>query len=80
MTMYYVYIIKCKDDTLYTGITTDVQRRFKEHSLGKGGAYTRSKKVKKVLYTEQFSTRSEALKRESEIKGWRREKKLNLIK
>ena len=77
--MYYVYLIECKDKTLYTGITTDVQRRFKEHSLGKGGAYTRSKKVKKVLYTEQFKTRSEALKRELEIKGWRRKKKLSLI-
>lgn len=78
--MYYVYIIECKDGTLYTGITTDIQRRFQEHILGKGGAYTKSKQVAKVLYTEQAKTRSEALKREAEIKGWRREKKLNLIK
>lgn len=78
--MYYVYIIECKDGTLYTGITTDVQRRFKEHSLGKGGAYTRSKKVKRVLYTEKFKTRSGALKREYEIKIWPRNKKLTLIK
>jgi len=78
--MYYVYLIECKDKTLYTGITTDVQRRFKEHSLGKGGAYTRSKKVERVLYTEQFKTRSEALKRESEIKSWNRQKKIDLIK
>ncbi|MDO8496184.1 MAG: GIY-YIG nuclease family protein [bacterium] len=77
--MYYVYLIECKDKTLYTGITTDIQRRFKEHSSGKGGAYTRSKKVVKVLYTEQFETRSRALKREAEIKGWTRIKKLNLI-
>ena len=78
--MYYVYLIECGDKTIYTGITTDIQRRFKEHNSGKGGAYTRSKKVKKVLYTEQFKTRSEALKRESEIKSWPREKKLVLIK
>lgn len=78
--MYYVYIIECEDKTLYTGITTDIQRRFKEHNSGKGGAYTRSKKVKKVLYTEQFETRSEAQKRESKIKSWNRQKKLNLIK
>ena len=78
--MYYVYLIECGDKTLYTGITTDIQRRFKEHSLGKGGAYTRSKKVRKVLYTEQFSTRSEALEREAQIKGWRRGIKLALIK
>jgi len=78
--MYYVYLIECGDGTIYTGITTDIQRRFKEHGSGKGGAYTRSKKVKKVLYTEQYIDRSSALKREAEIKGWRREKKLNLIK
>ena len=78
--MYYVYIIECKDKTFYTGITTDVKRRFKEHSLGKGGAYTRAKQVGRILYTETFKTRGEASKRESEIKGWRREKKLNLIK
>ncbi len=78
--MYYVYLIECGDKTIYTGITTDIKRRFKEHNLGKGGAYTRSKKVRKVLYTEQYPTRSEALKRESEIKSWPREKKLVLIK
>ena len=78
--MYYVYILASqRNGTLYTGITTDIQRRFKEHSLGKGGAYTRSKKVKKVLYTEEYKDRSSALKRETEIKGWRREKKLGLI-
>jgi len=78
--MYYVYIIECKDGTLYTGITTDIQRRFKEHNSGRGGAYTRAKKVKKVLYTEQIETRSEAQKREAEIKSWHRERKLALIK
>lgn len=78
--MYYVYIIECKDGTLYTGITTNVQRRFKEHALGKGGAYTRSKKVKKILYTEKLKTRSDALKREIEIKNLSRQNKLNLIK
>src|SRR3989344_3785289 len=77
--MYYVYLIECEDKTIYTGITTDIQRRFREHESGKGGVYTRSKKVKKILHTEQFETRSEAQKREKEIKGWRREKKLSLI-
>lgn len=78
--MYYIYIIECKDKTLYTGITTDVQRRFKEHSLGKGGSYTRAKGVKKVLYTEKATTRSKALKREHKIKELSRQEKLNLIK
>jgi len=77
--MYYVYIIKCKDGTLYTGITTDVRRRFQEHILGKGGSYTRIKKVNKLLHVEECENRSSALKRESEIKSWKRKKKLALI-
>ena len=77
--MYYVYIIECKDGTLYTGITTDVKRRFKEHSLGRGGSYTKSRKAKKLIYTEESKNRSSALKREAEIKRWKREKKLVLI-
>ncbi|MBI2068845.1 MAG: GIY-YIG nuclease family protein [Candidatus Yanofskybacteria bacterium] len=78
--MYFIYLIECSDKSIYTGITTDVARRFKEHKTRTGGHYTRSKQVVKILYTEQFTTRSEALKREAQIKSWRREKKLNLIK
>lgn len=77
--MYYLYILKCEDDTLYTGITTDVERRFKEHSLGKGAAYTRAKKAKEILYTEKCKDRSTAQKREAEIKKLTREQKLALI-
>lgn len=78
--MYFLYLIECRDKSIYTGITTDVARRFKEHQDGKGGHYTRAKKVVKVLYTEKLKTRSRALKREAEIKKWSRKKKLNLIK
>jgi len=78
--MYYVYLIECEDKSIYTGITTDITRRFQEHKDGLGGHYTRAHKVKKILYTEEFPTRSEALKREAEIKSWPREKKLKLIK
>ena len=78
--MYLVYLIQCKDGTIYTGITTDIKRRFQEHKESKGGHYTSSRKVVKVLYTENHKDRSSALKREAQIKGWRREKKLNLIK
>ncbi len=78
--MYYLYIIECKDRTLYTGITTDTKRRFKERNSRKGGAYTRSKKVRKVLYTEKYPNRSKASKREAEIKSWQRAKKLVLVK
>jgi len=77
--MYYVYLLQCRDGTIYTGITTDVERRFKEHKNGKGGQYTSSRKVVKLLYTETQKDRSNALKRESKIKGWRRKKKLDLV-
>jgi len=78
--MYYLYIIKCDDGSLYTGVTNDVERRFSEHKSKIGGHYTASHKVEKIIYTEQFKTKSQALKREAQIKGWRREKKLALIK
>ena len=78
--MYFVYLIECKDGSLYTGITTNIERRFAEHKSGIGGHYTRSKEVVRVAYSEQHPDRSSAQKRESEIKGWRREKKLALIK
>lgn len=78
--MYFVYIIKCKDGTLYTGITNDLGRRFSEHKNSKGGHYTKSRKVIEMVYNEPAQNKSVALKREAQIKGWRREKKLNLIK
>jgi putative endonuclease len=77
--MYHLYILKCKDGTLYTGITTDVERRFNEHKSGKGGHYTSTKKAVRILYTEEHPNRSEASKREAEIKKWTREKKLQLV-
>ncbi len=78
--MYYVYILKCKDRTLYTGITTNLQRRFKEHKSGKGACYTKWKKVIKIVYSEEQPDRSSAMKREAEIKRWTRQKKLTLVK
>lgn len=78
--MYYVYLIQCKDKSIYTGITTDLKRRFKEHKNGVGGNYTRAHKVEKILYSEKHKTRSLASKREAEIKSWNRAKKLELIK
>ena len=72
--MYYVYLLQCGDGTIYTGITTDVERRFQEHKNGKGGHYTSSRKAVKLLYTEKQKDRSSAQKREAEIKGWREEK------
>jgi len=76
--MYFVYILKCGDGSLYTGITTDLARRLKEHQSGKGSNYTRSRKAEKFLYSEKKRTRSLAQKREAEIKSWPRKKKLQL--
>lgn len=77
---YTLYLLLCSDNTLYTGITTDVKRRFKQHCDGKGGHYTRSRKAVKIVYTEKAKDRSTALKREAEIKRWPRAKKLQLIR
>ncbi len=78
--MYFVYIIECGDKSLYTGITNNLERRFLEHKNGTGGHYTSSKEVVRIVYTEEHPDRSSALKREAQIKGWRRDKKLNLFK
>ena len=78
--MYFVYILECADTSLYTGITTDVKRRFEEHTKGTASRYTRAKGVRRILYTEEQLDRSSALKREAEIKSWSREQKLRLIR
>lgn len=76
---YSVYLLKCADKSIYTGITTDVERRFKEHVAGKASRYTRAHKAVKIVYTEKHKDRSAALKREAEIKNLIRSKKLDLI-
>lgn len=74
--MYFVYVLLCKNQSLYTGITTDPHRRFKEHKAGKGGAYTRSHTPIKIVYLEKAESKSAALRREMEIKNWKRKEKL----
>lgn len=76
----FLYLLKCKDGSIYTGIAKDVQKRFLEHRSGKGAKYTRSRKAVKILYMEKHKSISVALKREIEIKRWNRAKKLALIK
>lgn len=78
--MWYVYILECKDQSLYTGITDNVARRFEEHKTGKGGKFTHAFKVTELLYSEPCGSKNEALKREAQIKGWTKKKKLALIK
>ena len=74
--MWFVYILLCKDMSLYTGISTDPDRRFLEHVSQKGGHYTRAHPPIKRVYLEKIATKSAALKREHEIKSWSRQKKL----
>ncbi len=76
---YFLYILLCKDGSLYTGITTDLKRRFQEHKEGKGGKYTSAKGVKKIVYSEPCKDRSSASKREAEIKSWPRTKKEAIV-
>jgi len=79
--MWYVYIVQCADKTLYTGITTDVKRRIKEHnSLNLGAKYTKGRRPVKLVYTVKVENKSEALKEEFIIKQLSREEKVKLIK
>lgn len=74
-----VYIILCSDDTLYTGITTDLQRRFAQHASGRGAKYFRGRQPAEVVYQESCHTRSTAGRREAAIKSLARAEKLSLI-
>lgn len=77
--MWYVYILRCSDNTLYTGSTVDVVRRLKEHDRGKGGSYTRMRRPVNLVYKESLPDRTSAQKRENEIKGYSRFFKEQLI-
>ncbi len=79
--MYFVYILECSDSTFYTGITTNLDRRIKEHNNSKLGAkYTKMRRPVKLIYSKQFDNRSEASIEESRIKKLNRLEKLNFIK
>jgi len=79
---WFVYILECKDNTLYTGVTTDLDRRLAEHNgdLPGGAKYTRARRPVRLLYQETHENRSQACKRESEIKKMNSEQKRSLIK
>lgn len=74
-----VYMIKCSDDSLYTGITNDLDRRFRQHVEKKGAKYFRSRQPIKIVYVESNHSHISAAKREAEIKKMSREQKLMLI-
>lgn len=76
---HYVYVLECADGSLYTGYTTDVERRVAEHDAGEGAKYTRGRTPVSLVHTESFETRSEAMSREYAIKGLSRAEKESLV-
>ena len=78
--MNYTYIVKCRDATLYTGWTTDLDRRVSAHNDGKGATYTKTRRPVELVYFESFETKQGAMRREWEIKQLSRKDKLKLIK
>lgn len=80
LVMYYTYIVRCADKTLYTGWTTDLNRRLQAHNSGKGAKYTRSRRPVTLVYAERFESKNEAMSREWHIKKLRLEQKENLLR
>lgn len=77
---YYLYILKCADGTLYTGITTDLERRLEEHNAGKTGArYTRTRRPVQLMYSKPYDDRSKASRAEAQMKKLSRDEKLALV-
>ena len=76
---YHVYILECSDGSLYTGYTTDLERRVTEHDAGEGAKYTRGRTPVELVHAESFDSRSAAMRRECEIKGLSRAGKERLI-
>jgi len=77
--MNYTYILKCGDNTLYTGWTNDLDKRLADHNRGKGAKYTRGRGPVELSYYEIFNTKEEAMQREREIKRLSRGDKLKLV-
>ena len=77
--MWYVYLLRCADDTVYAGCTTDPQRRLDQHNTGRGAKYTRARRPVTLVYLEQAENHSQALRREAALKRLSRKEKLALI-
>ena len=78
--MYFCYLLRCADGSLYTGVTTDVERRLREHNGTGGSRYTSSRRPVQLAWKEAHADRSSAQRREAEIKGWSRKRKLALVR
>jgi putative endonuclease len=76
---YHVYVLRCSDNTFYTGYTTDVERRVREHDAGDGAKYTRGRTPVELIHVEPFDSQSEAMSREYEIKQYARAEKERLV-
>lgn len=77
---YYFYVLRCSDNSLYCGMTTDLEKRVKEHGFGSRGAkYLRGKKPVKLIYSEEYSDIKTAMGRELEVKSWTKVKKEALV-
>ncbi|MEG2085115.1 MAG: GIY-YIG nuclease family protein [Clostridia bacterium] len=76
---FYIYLLRCADDTLYCGFTNNVEARVRAHNESKGAKYTKARLPVKLVYTEEYETKSQALKREIAIKKMTRQEKLTLI-
>jgi len=79
ITPWYVYILECHDRSFYVGITDDLAKRLERHNAGKAATWTKHRRPVKMVFAEEHPTKSSARRRELEIKGWRREKKIALI-
>ena len=78
--MNYTYILKCKDGSLYTGWTNDIEQRVAAHNTGKGAKYTKARRPVELVYFEEFETKEQAMKREYAIKQMARKDKLELVR
>ena len=77
--IYYIYILRCRDGSLYTGWTNDMAKRIEAHNKGQGAKYTKGRGPMELIYHEEYSNKSEALKREYAIKRFSKAQKLELI-
>ena len=76
---YYVYILLCKDGSYYTGYAKDIKNRVEQHKKGQGARYTRMHQAQKIVYVEEFKSRSEAMRRERKIKSLKHTEKQRLV-
>jgi len=77
---YFVYVLRCRNGAYYTGYTRNIERRMRQHMRGIGSRYVRTHKPERIVYTEEFETRSQAMKREREIKQLSRAKKDEMVR